>query len=92
MDRIGIRELRANAAALIRRADAGERIILTVNGRPAAQLGPIEPIDDAVTLDDLAVRGLIQLPRRPDRPNPAADVEPWAGIRLDRLMSEIRGR
>ncbi len=24
--------------------------------------------------------------------DPAANVEPWAGVRLDRLLSEVRGR
>jgi prevent-host-death family protein len=89
MDRLGVRELRINTAAAIRRAGAGERIVITVDGRPVAQLGPLEPVDE-VTLDDLAARGLLVAARRPDRPEPAFSVEAWAGIRLDRLLREIR--
>jgi prevent-host-death family protein len=86
---MGVRELRANAAAAIRRAAAGERIVITVDGRPLAQLGPLEA-DGALTLDDLAARGLIRLPHRADRPPPGEAVPIWAGIRLDQLVAEIR--
>ena len=92
MDHVGVRELRTNLAALVERARAGERVVVTVNGRPAAQLGPLDPGSGPTTLDDLAARGLVVLPRRRDRPDPAATVEPWAGVRLDRILREIRGR
>lgn len=35
---IGLRELRQNASELVRRAEAGETVVVTVSGRPAAQL------------------------------------------------------
>ncbi len=92
MDHIGIRDLRTNLAALVERARAGERVVVTVNGRPAAQLGPLDPGAGPTTLDDLAARGMVVLPRRRDRPDPATNVEPWAGVRLDRILREIRGR
>jgi prevent-host-death family protein len=37
----GLRELRQQASELIRQAEAGETITVTVNGREVAQLGPI---------------------------------------------------
>ena len=40
---IGTRELRANLAAALRQVGAGERLVITVDGRPVAQLGPLEP-------------------------------------------------
>ncbi|WP_071059644.1 type II toxin-antitoxin system Phd/YefM family antitoxin [Parafrankia soli] len=43
MDEIGLREVRQNASDLIRRAQAGERLTITVAGRPAAVLGPVSP-------------------------------------------------
>jgi prevent-host-death family protein len=91
MDRLGVRDLRINAAAAIRRAEAGERIVITVAGRPAAQLGPLEPLGGWPTLDDLAARGLLLPPRRHDRPDPGEPVPVWAGARLDRLLREQRG-
>lgn len=39
-EEIGLRELRQNASDLVRRAQSGERLTLTVSGRPAAVLGP----------------------------------------------------
>ena len=91
MERFGIRELRNQTAAAVRRAGAGERIVITVDGRPVAQLGPLDPLAGAATLDDLAARGLVTLPRRPDRPAPSVVVPMWAGVRLDRLLQSIRG-
>jgi len=35
------RELRNNVAEVLRRAEAGERITITVAGRPVAELGPV---------------------------------------------------
>jgi prevent-host-death family protein len=35
---VGLRELRQQASDLVRRAEAGEVIVVTVSGRPAAQL------------------------------------------------------
>jgi prevent-host-death family protein len=92
VDRLGVRELRNQTATAVRRAGRGERIVITVDGRPVAQLGPIEPGGGAPTLEDLAARGLVTLPRRPDRPAPEVAVDIWAGFRLDRLLRDVRGR
>jgi prevent-host-death family protein len=35
------RELRNNISEVLRRAEAGERLIVTVDGRPVAELGPL---------------------------------------------------
>jgi prevent-host-death family protein len=35
--------MRQNASELVRRAQAGERVTITVAGRPAAVLGPVSP-------------------------------------------------
>jgi prevent-host-death family protein len=41
MSEVGLREMRQNASELVRRAEAGERVTITVAGRPAAMLGPV---------------------------------------------------
>ena len=41
MTTTGLRELRQHASELVRQAEAGETIIVTVNGREVAQLGPV---------------------------------------------------
>lgn len=43
MDEVGLREMRQNASELVRRAQAGEQLTITVSGRPAAVLGPVSP-------------------------------------------------
>jgi len=40
---VGLRELRRNASDLVRQAEGGERVTITVAGRPAAVLGPVAP-------------------------------------------------
>ena len=91
MRRLGIRELRASLAGLVRQAGTGERMVVTVDGRPVAQLGPLESADHTVSIDDLVAAGLVIAPRRL---TPLRDSEPvpaWAGARLDRLLRELRG-
>lgn len=41
MATIAQKELRNNAGEVLRRAEAGEQITITVSGRPVAQIGPI---------------------------------------------------
>ena len=89
---MNVRTLRGQLAQALRRAEAGERIVVTVGGRPVAQLGPVEA--DAAqgpTIEDLVARGLLVAARRDDRPPPALAVPLWAGTRIDRLLREIRG-
>ncbi len=40
---IATRELRNDTAAVLRRVEAGEEVIITVNGKPVAQLTPVVP-------------------------------------------------
>ena len=42
MREVGLREMRQSASELVRRAQAGEQVTITVAGRPAATLGPVE--------------------------------------------------
>jgi antitoxin (DNA-binding transcriptional repressor) of toxin-antitoxin stability system len=91
MDRVSMRNLRAHAATTVRRAEGGERIVVTVDGRAVAQLGPLDPVTAPPTLDDLIARGLVLAPRRHDRPPPGPPIPVWAGARLDRLLGEQRG-
>lgn len=89
-DRVGIRELRNQVAAVVRRAEAGERIVITVDGRPVAQLGPLEPVGSP-TLDDLVTAGLVRPPRRGDRPAPPDPVDPPIDARSASVIAELRG-
>ena len=78
---MGLRQMRQNASDLVRRAESGERVTITVAGRPAAVLGPVAPRvwrrwDD-----------IVELLGEPVDPDWAADqdqldtgpADPWAG-------------
>lgn len=43
MNSVGLRELRQQASELVRKAQEGEEVTITVAGRPAARLVPIAP-------------------------------------------------
>lgn len=92
MDSVGIRQLRAEVASQVRRAGAGERLVITVDGRPVAQLGPLEAPSGQQSLADLAALGRLVPARRTDRPEPEFALPLWAGTRIDQLVREVRGR
>lgn len=48
MAEIGIKELKANASAVIERVGAGAAYVVTKRGRPAAVLLPVEEAEDLV--------------------------------------------
>lgn len=91
-EELGIRELRADLAAAVRRAGSGDRIVVTDRGRPVATLGPLEPAGSGVDLDDLVATGQVEGPRRHDRPPVGDAVDLPVDVRLDRVLDELRGR
>jgi prevent-host-death family protein len=90
VEQIGIRELRANLAGAVRQARAGERVVITVDGRPVAQLGPIEP-GGPPSLEELAASGLLEPPRRSDLPPDPEPLDAPVDVRIDRVIDEVRG-
>jgi prevent-host-death family protein len=84
-----VRALRAGLATAVRRAAQGERIVVTVGGRPTAQLGPLD--DHAPELERLVAGGAVLPPRRtgPWRPPPAVTL--WPGVRVDQALRDVRG-
>ena len=90
MEQIGARELRANLAAALRQAGSGERVVVTIDGRPVAQLGPLEPAGEP-SLTELAASGLVEPPRRSERPDPPDAIDAAVDVRLDRVLDEVRG-
>ena len=84
-----IRALRADLAAAVRRAGQGERTVVTVGGRPMAQLGPLD--DRPADLAGLIGCGAVLPPRRTTSWRAPAPVAVWSGVRLDRVLAELRG-
>ena len=73
MKRIAVRELRNQASKVVRRARAGERLIITVDGVPAAEIGPVSPAGQAISIAELIATGAVLAPRTrsaPPRPEP----------------------
>lgn len=77
------RELRNNVGEVLRRAEAGERIVVTVNDRPVAELGPVagsRPVATLAMLRALAPADdtwLDDQQRMRDEDHERA-VDPWA--------------
>lgn len=89
---VGARELRANQAALLRRAGAGQRIVITVGGRPVAELGPIGSTErQRPSLLGLQAAGLVVAPQRGDRPSADPSVVTTSELGVDRLLRAVRG-
>ena len=103
--RIGTRELRAQLAVALRRASAGERIVVTDSGRPLAQLGPIDAPNisisntietnaietNTIEMDELVARGVVIPPRRRSAAGPRIiPVDVFSGVRFDQVVRDLR--
>jgi prevent-host-death family protein len=86
---IGVRELRATIADAIRRAEAGQRTVVTAHGRPVAQIAPLD--EAAPDIERLIAAGALIPPRRTGAWRPPVPVAVWAGVRIDRALRELRG-
>ena len=92
MRSIGIRELRERSATFIKRAGAGEQMIITVSGDPVATLGPITPATtQTITLTDLVANGAVVAPRRRDKYQLPKAITFSSGSRIDQTLREVRG-
>lgn len=87
--RVGIRELRNQVAAVVRRAAGGDEVVVTVDGRPVARLGPLVPSQRA-TLADLVAAGLVEPPGRSDRPPAPAPALVPIDLSIDDVLDEVR--
>jgi prevent-host-death family protein len=62
MATIGLFEAKTKLSALVKRAEAGETFVITVHGRPVAQLGPTGEARRALSPDEAAA-GLLSFRR-----------------------------
>jgi len=91
VERIALRELRNQASRIVRRARAGERIVITVDGVPVAQIGPLTPETGDTTLQALVAQGRLLAPRSSEAPTPAAPLE-VPGVSSARVLDWLRDR
>lgn len=85
---LGIRELRQQLPAAVRRAAAGDEVVVTVGGVPTARLVPLGTT--GASLDDLVALGLVQPPRVRTRPAAPEPLDVPVDARTDRALREIR--
>ncbi len=89
---VGTRDLRANLAHHLRSAEAGHTILVTIDGKLVAQLGPVEQVDENPSVDALIASGLVEAPTNSNRQRPNVIFDLPAGLSSDRALREIRGR
>ena len=90
VERIALRELRNQASRVVRRAHAGERIIITVDGVPTAQIVPLDAASLEPTIDELVIQGRLLPPRVTQPAAPAAPLD-LPGVRpLSDIVAEQR--
>ena len=92
LPKLGTRELRANLATTVRRAAAGERLVITESGKPVAQLGPLDA-PAGTTIEELIVRGFVIAPRRVPGHRSTVLPEPidtYSGMRFDQIVRDLR--
>lgn len=92
MERIGVRELRNQASQVVRRARAGERMIITVDGVPVAEIGPVSATQATSTIEGLIARGLVTPARVSGPPSPPAPVPAPSGRSSRDVLHELRQR
>lgn len=85
--RIGIRELRENLSATLRRVRAGEAIEVTEHGRPVALLSPLP--DPADPVERLIAEGRLLPAEDPAAPLPTPRPN-TSGRTTDQILDEMR--
>lgn len=92
MERIALRELRNQASRVVRRARAGERLIITVDGVPAAEIGPVTAPGRAASLDELIAIGSVVAPRERTAPRSPRPLPAPSGRSSSDVLAELRER
>lgn len=75
---------------MVRLAEAGERMVITVDGVPRAQLGPLVPTG-VPTIEDLIATGLVRPAATRDHPGSCPPVALPIDARPDLAIEEQRG-
>lgn len=90
VERVGIRELRNYASRVVARARAGERIVITVDGIPVAEIGPVRADNDKMTMEELIAAGHVIPPRLTTPPPPPPKLAVADGRTSMDILDELR--
>jgi prevent-host-death family protein len=86
METVGVRELRQQASAVLRRVADGESFVVTVRGRPIARLTPVQ----GGGMPELIAAGLVRMPKRSMRDAPPPIELPPGSKTLGEALAEAR--
>ena len=70
---MGLRELKQNPSEVVARAERGETIVITVQGRPVAKLMPLAPVRQRWVSAEALTHALVDF-----EPDPAWAAETYA--------------
>ena len=90
MGRIGIRELRADLSNQVKRAAAGEAVVVTIDGEPKALLTPFVAESGEMTLEELIRTGRVIPGPRVNEPRPPRRQGIKGGRPTKDVLDEIR--
>jgi prevent-host-death family protein len=93
MQRIPVRELRNQASRVVRRARAGERLIITVDGIAAAEIGPVSVAARAApSLQELIATGAVMAARVRTPAPPRKPLRAPSGMSSADALAQLRER
>lgn len=90
MERIPVRELRNQASQVVRRARAGERLIITVDGVAAAEIGPVSLSARTPSLQELIATGAVIGARMRAAPPPPRPLQAPTGLSSADVLARLR--
>ena len=83
-------ELRKDLASFLRIANSGEQVIVTVDGKPFAALGPLEAQNE-ITIEHLVAGGLVNKPLRDEALQGPEEVILPVDSNVSAILREVRG-
>lgn len=90
MESVTVRQLRNDVSRILRRAQAGERLIVTSNGVAVAEIGPLQQRSDKPTLEELIASGKVNPPHTRAAPAPPHPIV-FSGPRSsEEILEEMR--
>ena len=83
-------ELRKDLASFLRIANSGEQVVVTVDGKPFAALGPLEAQNE-ITIEHLVAGGLVNKPLRDEPLQDPEEVILPVDSNVTAILREVRG-
>jgi prevent-host-death family protein len=87
MTAVGLKVLKNKLAEYVRRATAGETIVITDRGRPVAELAPPQPQKPESVIEKGIREGWITPAKRPFAPLPPR--RPIPGYTIEQLLADL---